>query len=371
MCPDCRFVFKVPKDHDGTGIVCSSCRRMLRVPGDGETVAPLMAPIKKIGLSVRKMESEKDSETAESDDEAVGKENNSAEWNTNAQADDKDKAQVWRYGLLGLLFPVSLGALVLFWQLVEKQDADSQKFTDEVDASAAFDSDAPLELEVSDKIELQTIIRRGESSFLNEAESLARRFLIATHVDEILPLVNLSGGVEKKIRDYHRNGKIKPLRMFKFNANGKPNYKGRYAFVRILTPDNETKELGFIETEAGELKIDWESWVGWSEMSWKDLLIAKPTKPVLVRVQVKVVDYYNFGFSDDSKWRSYSLTSPDGKSVLYGYVERGSLLDQKLQPASRSETVAQTLKIRFPEKRLSGSQVLIEEQVADGWIVSP
>ncbi len=49
VCPDCRFVFRVPGDHDGVGIVCPSCRRMLRIPADGDAVAPLMAPIKKIG----------------------------------------------------------------------------------------------------------------------------------------------------------------------------------------------------------------------------------------------------------------------------------------------------------------------------------
>ena len=49
VCPDCRFVFRVPGDHDGVGIVCPSCRRMLRIPVDGDAVAPLMAPIKKIG----------------------------------------------------------------------------------------------------------------------------------------------------------------------------------------------------------------------------------------------------------------------------------------------------------------------------------
>jgi uncharacterized protein YbaR (Trm112 family) len=51
VCPDCRFVFRIPLDHDGLGIVCPSCRRMLKIPKEGDAVAPLMAPIKKIGSS--------------------------------------------------------------------------------------------------------------------------------------------------------------------------------------------------------------------------------------------------------------------------------------------------------------------------------
>lgn len=51
VCPDCRFVFRVPRDHDGEGIVCPSCRRMLRIPKEGEETAPLMAPLQKVGFA--------------------------------------------------------------------------------------------------------------------------------------------------------------------------------------------------------------------------------------------------------------------------------------------------------------------------------
>ena len=51
VCPDCRFVFRVPRDHDGEGIVCPSCRRMLRIPKEGEETAPLMAPLKKVDFA--------------------------------------------------------------------------------------------------------------------------------------------------------------------------------------------------------------------------------------------------------------------------------------------------------------------------------
>src|SRR6478752_8262245 len=47
VCPDCRFVFRVPRDHDGNGIVCPSCRRMLRIPTAGDTPPPLMVPLRR------------------------------------------------------------------------------------------------------------------------------------------------------------------------------------------------------------------------------------------------------------------------------------------------------------------------------------
>ena len=41
----------MPRDHDGVGIVCPSCRRILRIPGAGDASAELMKPIHKIGFS--------------------------------------------------------------------------------------------------------------------------------------------------------------------------------------------------------------------------------------------------------------------------------------------------------------------------------
>ena len=42
VCPDCRFVFRVPRDHDGKGIVCPSCRRMLKIPTALDVAPPLL-----------------------------------------------------------------------------------------------------------------------------------------------------------------------------------------------------------------------------------------------------------------------------------------------------------------------------------------
>lgn len=57
VCPDCRFVFRVPRDHDGEGIICPSCRRMLRIPKEGDESAPLMAPLQKVDFAEEDPES--------------------------------------------------------------------------------------------------------------------------------------------------------------------------------------------------------------------------------------------------------------------------------------------------------------------------
>jgi len=57
VCPDCRFVFRVPRDHDGEGIICPSCQRMLRIPKEGDESAPLMAPLQKVDFAEEDPES--------------------------------------------------------------------------------------------------------------------------------------------------------------------------------------------------------------------------------------------------------------------------------------------------------------------------
>lgn len=44
VCPDCRLVFRLSMDHDGKGAVCPACSRMLRIPGPGEKLPPLVMP---------------------------------------------------------------------------------------------------------------------------------------------------------------------------------------------------------------------------------------------------------------------------------------------------------------------------------------
>ena len=48
VCPDCRFVFRVPRDHDGKGIVCPSCRRLMKIPTAADATPPLLASLRRM-----------------------------------------------------------------------------------------------------------------------------------------------------------------------------------------------------------------------------------------------------------------------------------------------------------------------------------
>ncbi len=215
--------------------------------------------------------------------------------------------------------------------------------------------------------EAPAVVGRSDASLLAEAEPLARRFLEATSVAELLPLVRNPAVAEARMRAFYPAGKIEAAGLSQFNSGGGLSIRGKFVSLTVMTCGHEEKSLALIETPQG-LKIDWESWVGWAEISWEDFLTSKPVVGHVFRVTVSAVDYYNFGFADESKWHSYRLLSPDGEHSIYGYVEKGSGLEQQIHTDGDTKSVTLMLSLKFPAGATSGSQVEIERLVAEGWV---
>ncbi len=207
----------------------------------------------------------------------------------------------------------------------------------------------------------------SDAEFLTLAEALAKRFLAAKSVDELLPLVRNPGTVEAKMRSHYPGGKVDAPGLFLFNQDRQPVTIEGITKVRILTGEQVLKQLAFEDSPQG-LKIDWESWAGWSEMTWEEFLNSKPTEAKMFRVILGSVDYYNFDFSDEKKWKSYRLTSPDKEDSVFGYAEKESILAERLRLNADTKEARFMLLLKFPPNSRSTNQVLIEKVIADGWI---
>ena len=348
---------------------------MLRIPREGDETAPLMAPLQKIGFSEGEADTrgEKKSRSKrkkkEKEAETPGWESSSGTWRSKSK--HKGRTAKLLAGWIGAMVTI----VVIVVGIVKMTDSElasvvpdvmaEQDQFDELVGNPRIISDEDLAAEVA----LPKVMKRSEVDFLAEVEPLAKAFLEAEKTADILPLIHESDRVRALVRSRYPDGRIEPAGMSKFNSTGQVSYKDSFAAVTILTPDYEKRQLAFIDGEDG-LKIDWESWVGWSDMPWAKLMETKPKRPILVRVMAKWVDYYNFGFSDENVWRSYRLVSPDGETTLYGYVDRNSLLDQRLRPGEPGTTVAVTLKVHFRKDEQSPNQVVIDELVSDGWVVT-
>jgi hypothetical protein len=215
--------------------------------------------------------------------------------------------------------------------------------------------------------EAPSVVERNEASLVAEAEPLVRKFLEATTVEELLPLVRNLAVTEARIRHFYPDGKIAAPGLVQLNSGGGLSVRGKFISLAVTTRDLEEKSLALVETPQG-LKIDWESWVGWSDISWETFLATKPVVPHVFRVTVAAVEYYNFEFADDSKWRSYQLLSPGGEHSIYGYAEKGSVVAQRIHINGEAKSPALMLSLKFPPDAVSNSQVEIERVVADGWV---
>lgn len=364
ICPDCRFVFRVPKDHDGTGLVCPSCRRLLKLPVAGEPLQQLvLAPVEAPPPAVVAAE-----QVEPPQGELRKRRRHSGK--------DKDATPSWEHGKRTrtlrpeklLMAAMVAGALILLLValLVSRRSKPEQA------AAPMPVTPSPIELPVTppSPIAKEDVELGGEldiREFLRLAEPMARTFLNAKSVEELLPVIRHPKTTGPRLGERHPDGNLQPPGFQSFAEGGAIQIDRTSAVVKVLTGTFEQRNLSFARTRDG-WKIDWESWVGWSDLSWEQFKDKAPTTPSRFRVRLKPIIYYNFSFSDDTRWRSYLIESPDGSERYFGYVERGSRVDDLINFADSPSGGDFILALSFPAENTGRNQVLITDRIAVGWI---
>jgi len=199
-----------------------------------------------------------------------------------------------------------------------------------------------------------------------EAEPVAKRFLEAKTVAEMAKETLKPEQTEARAKSLFPDGKIEAPGFVAFNQEQGLVNEGRFSTAQIQTRWKGIVPLTFVRTEEG-WKIDWESWSGWSEVSWAEVVSQRPTKLVRLRAVVSPIEYYNFYFSDESRWRSFKLESPDGEHLLYGYVERGSPLEEQMVARHEEISPRMLIEVRFPGDPSARNQVFISRIVNKSW----
>jgi len=125
----------------------------------------------------------------------------------------------------------------------------------------------------------------------------------------------------------------------------------------------------------GRFLVDWESLVGYGEMSFKDFRAKRPVKPVMLRAYVRRFEYFNFEFTDSAKYLCVKLTSEHGDDSIYAYCARQSVLGQWLESdlAATGPTgfKGYTLRVSFPENAQSNQCVQLNEVIESRWLILP
>lgn len=364
VCPDCRFVFRVPRDHDGRGVVCPSCRRMLRIPVAGDRPPPLVVPIRAPQVAADCPVSASPAVMTGRDSQRRRRKTRRGEshsWDKepgrrNRSARGEKRQMFWMLiGGASLLLLLVAGVIVAMRDGVSPETAEAP-----VAGVGARESSPGQEAPVANQ--------RSDAEFLRLAEPMARSFLEARSVDEMLPFIRNAERSGPRMKRFYGGGTVDAPGMSAFNIDSEVIHEGVISSVRLRTRDFDERQIAFVETSDG-LKIDWESWAGWSGLPWEDFLNTKPGDPVLFRVVLSDVDYYNMAFRDEAKWRSYRLESHDGSRFVYGYAERDSVTDARLRPGPDVKRRKFIVMLRFPADGASRDQVVIDRVVTEGWVL--
>lgn len=332
---------------------------MLRIPTSADQAPPLLAPQQKLSPGQELSVDNHENKNKRRRSKKKGPADHS--WENAPKENRLRRGELRKMRLLlvgtGLLFLVIVAGVIYS---LRTGGSPTVVRPIEIAESSAGEKDLKPELDAAPA-------PRSDLSILAEGESLVSRFLDATSVDELLTIVRNPEVTESRMREFYPDGKVEAVGLSKFNPGGGFSTKGIVHRVPLQTRSLDDRIIVLVDTPLG-MKIDWESWVGWSDISWEKFLETKPKTGHVFRVFMSPVDYYNFGFSDDLKWQSYRLESPDKEHSLYGYVEKESMLSHRLLPNPDLKNAAYTLLLKYPENPASDSQVLIERLIGEGWV---
>jgi hypothetical protein len=121
-----------------------------------------------------------------------------------------------------------------------------------------------------------------------------------------------------------------------------------------------------------KLELDWESYVGWGEMTFAELKKKRPTEPTLVRGFARKGSYFNYEFDNESRYMSVQLFSPDQLTTLHTYTERDSALGLAMEEwftRAPGVDLPLTVRIAYPEAAQSDHATRLIGIVADRWII--
>lgn len=388
VCPVCRFVFRVPMNHNGAGVVCPACAHLLQIPsvdqrrmvanaraqtsskasvsryglkkdigdmmfketpgGASSDIADDLEPLDAILQPKQLID-----DSCEQDDAYPGL----PAWEQDRPVAASEPISALTWILSGSLLGVSI-VVVSIWLMVQSIDDDIT-----YDASDAV---AEPQKDISSIDTRQA----EESRMMKQSKKVVVEFLEAKTEADVEGLIRTPEVSVPRLRAwYDRDPWVTPG----VRVVGHKNsiiINGDTITMDVQLDNFDIKKIAVVKTVAG-YKVDWESWVAWTSVNWQELFDLRPTDPVEVRVLCKRVNYYNRVFNDSTKWFAVRLSHPYSDKSIYGYIDSESpQFHRFITDLVREKEVSATLKIRYPQNSPVGNQVSIVEHVQSGWVRS-
>ncbi|MEZ5300628.1 MAG: hypothetical protein R3F11_08210 [Verrucomicrobiales bacterium] len=167
---------------------------------------------------------------------------------------------------------------------------------------------------------------------LSRITPIVKSFLEAPTLDALASVSRDPQKALPKMREFYARGggTYRPFGMREIGDFTDALFIGRATILPVQTGDFEERSLAVIESEDGTNAADWESFVGYGELGWEEMLATRPEEPVLMRVRARLDSYYNFGFADERAWVCLSMEDIDGRHQVFAYTPRNGPVAPKL-----------------------------------------
>ncbi|MDB4419226.1 hypothetical protein N9291_01340 [bacterium] len=212
------------------------------------------------------------------------------------------------------------------------------------------------------------LVERFDAFDPGKIREVIQEFLSAPNIEAKSKFSRGGEELVEKMRDYYEEDVV-PDEGFRSMDITKVVYRGNFISTFVRLDDFLDYPIVVERTSADNYLVDWESWVGYGEKKVDQLLLTKPTAPLLVRVVASKENYYNYSFSDDEKWLSLKLGFRNQERSLWAYVERASEAGKTFERyGANIKGRPLMIKIKYPSNARAKDQVIVTELICDGWL---
>jgi hypothetical protein len=202
-----------------------------------------------------------------------------------------------------------------------------------------------------------------------QATEVMTQFLESLTPEDLRAVLREPDRVWPQVQAYHALTPWRPFTVRSLPSKAEVR-QNRGLLAGAVEVDDYQRFIIAMERTPDGIKVDWETFTGQGDMSWDDLILKRPTRPVVMRALVQADDYFNRDFPDSGTHACFQLIAHRDTHRVYGYVERGSKVHAQLASRTRiNPRNPLTLRLQYPPGSRSDEQVEIVDVVADGWLV--
>ena len=222
---------------------------------------------------------------------------------------------------------------------------------------------------------------------VEDARRVMDRFLAADSVEKMVAEVRHPEETRPRMERFYATIPVKRRLKRAESQSWNEIRIGEKEFIRAVVELDDFRVYPFtLELIPGaDPKVDWESFVNWSELPWKDFLKTPPEQAVDYRVTLTTDpadQYYNYYSKDrELDLMCFKIEDPEKYGSCWAYCDKDSeaasqilfnLKRARQQGSLSSEgkiAITCILRLRFPPEGMKTNQVVIEKLVNDNWVL--